>query len=82
MFMWVVTIFVLGVDAVSNGRSMSALTVFGLVLMMLGFLVALFSAFAGTAYSIDSYLLFSLKTVALGIALELLGLGLIIAGRK
>jgi hypothetical protein len=71
-----------GVDAVSNGRSISALTVFGLVLMVLGFLVAFFFAFVGSAYSIDSYLLFSLKTMVLGIALELLGLGLVIAGRK
>jgi hypothetical protein len=70
-----------GVDAVSNGRSISALTVFGLVLMVLGFLVAFFFAFVGSAYSIDSYLLFSLKTMVLGIALELLGLGLVIAGR-
>lgn len=66
----------------SNERPVSALTVFGLVFMVFGFLIVLFFAFAGTPYSIESSLLFSLKTVCLGIALELLGLGLIIVGRK
>lgn len=65
-----------------KGKSMSVLCVFGLSTMALGFLIVVLFFFIYGPYSSESNLLFNLKIICLGIAVELLGLGLIIIGKR
>jgi hypothetical protein len=54
----------------------------GLVFMILGLMVALYYVPQASQYSTDSHLLDTLRLASLGIALEIFGLGLVIADRK
>jgi hypothetical protein len=66
----------------SMARSKGPLRYIGLVFLILGLIVALYYIPQATQYSTDSHLLDTLRYVCLGIAIEIFGLGLVIADRK
>lgn len=58
------------------------LSVLGVVFVIFGFVVVLYYVPQSTGFSSESRLLSDLKFIGFGIAIELLGLALIILGRK
>jgi len=54
----------------------------GLAVLIWGLIIVIYYVPQATAYSSESHLLYNLSFMCLGIAFELLGLGLLILGRK
>jgi hypothetical protein len=64
------------------GRKKDLWRYIGVGFLILGLIVALCYIPQATQYSTDSHLLDTLRYMCLGIALEIFGLGLLIADRK
>jgi len=63
-------------------RKKDLLRYIGVGFLILGLIVVLYYIPQATQYSTDSHLLDTLRYMCLGIALEIFGLGLVIADRK
>jgi len=63
-------------------RKRGLLSYIGLVFLILGLVIVLYNIPQATQYSTDSHILDTLRYVCLGIAIELFGIGLVIADRK
>lgn len=63
-------------------RTRGLLRYLGFVFLILGLVIAIYYIPQATAYSSDGHLLDTLRYMCLGIAFELFGLGLMMAGKK